>query len=227
MKSAKQVGNNQAQQKPNCVQVKQPVETEEKMTAGQRLADALASKVGSWSFLIGQTGILAGWVSLNLMPGVPHWDESPFILLNLVFSFASAYTAPIVLMSQNRQSDIDRRKAENNHHINLKAGQNIELLHEKLDVLQSRQIEQLTQIVIEQQRSLHELKTNLLPSSLPQQQQQSQVTVPAATQERQYLTQIKITDADGKYLNKYSVYFPFKSEQQVGLNRQENSKVVR
>ena len=102
---------------------------EHQTTLGQRVADAMAAKVGSWGFLIGQTTVLTGWVTLNLMPGVPHWDESPFILLNLMFSFASAYTAPIVLMSQNRQSDMEREKAEYDHQVNLKAGYDIELLH--------------------------------------------------------------------------------------------------
>jgi uncharacterized membrane protein len=137
----------------------------EQLTRGQHLADILASHVGSWKFLICQSAILAGWVGINLTPGLPHWDESPFILLNLVFSFASAYTAPIVLMSQNRQSDTDRRNAEIDHQVNLKAGQNIELLHEKLDKLHSKQLNELTQIVKEQQRTLNELRVVLVPTA--------------------------------------------------------------
>src|SRR6476469_402652 len=107
----------------------QKLQSESKtQTRGQQLADLLAAKVGSWSFLTVQTTILMGWVGFNVMPGVPHWDEQPFILLNLVFSFASAYTAPIVLMSQNRQSDIEREKNEYDHEVNRQAAQNIELL---------------------------------------------------------------------------------------------------
>ncbi|NMF66652.1 DUF1003 domain-containing protein [Brasilonema octagenarum] len=135
------------------------------LTHGQRLADKLAAQVGSWGFLIGQSAILAGWVGLNAMPGVPHWDESPFMMLNLVFSFASAYTAPIVLMSQNRQSDTDRRNAEIDHQVNLKAGQNIELLHEKLDELHTQRLNELTQIIKEQQQALNEIKVTLVPES--------------------------------------------------------------
>ncbi|HLO84711.1 MAG TPA: DUF1003 domain-containing protein [Nostocaceae cyanobacterium] len=135
------------------------------LTRGQILADKLAAQVGSWGFLIGQSVILAGWVGLNSMPGVPHWDESPFMMLNLVFSFASAYTAPVVLMSQNRQSDTDRRNAEIDHQVNLRAGRNIELLHEKLDELHTQQLNELTQIVKEQQRVLNELKVTLVPTS--------------------------------------------------------------
>jgi uncharacterized membrane protein len=134
----------------------------EQLTRGQRLADKLANHVGSWKFLICQSSILAGWVGMNLAPGVPHWDESPFIMLNLVFSFASAYTAPIVLMSQNRQSDTDRRNAEIDHQVNIRASQNIELLHQKLDELHSQKLNELTQIIKEQQQVLHELKVTLV-----------------------------------------------------------------
>ncbi|MEJ6484236.1 DUF1003 domain-containing protein [Nostoc punctiforme UO1] len=154
-------------QKPHVVEIQpaaQNTSTQE-LTRGQHLADQLATQVGSWGFLIGQSVVLAGWVGMNAMPGVPHWDESPFMMLNLVFSFASAYTAPIVLMSQNRQSDTDRRNAEIDHQVNLRAGQNIELLHEKLDDLHTQQLNELTQIVKEQQRVIHELKVSLVPES--------------------------------------------------------------
>lgn len=143
---------------------KKPLSNEE-LTRGQRLADKLANQVGSWKFLICQSTILAGWVGMNLAPGVPHWDESPFILLNLVFSFASAYTAPIVLMSQNRQSDTDRKNAEIDHQVNLRSSQNIELLHQKLDELHSQRINELTQIIKEQQQVINELKVAVLPAS--------------------------------------------------------------
>lgn len=139
----------------------QKVETE-KRTFGQNLADKMATKVGSWAFINVQSALLAGWIGLNVMPGVPHWDESPFILLNLMFSFASAYTAPIVLMSQNRQSEIDRKKAEIGHQVNLKSEYGIELLHEKIDSLQAQQLKELTQIIQKQQRSLDEIKASLV-----------------------------------------------------------------
>ncbi|MEG4443334.1 DUF1003 domain-containing protein [Microcoleus sp. AT9_B5] len=116
-----------------ALQLTPPKPEEKALTRGQQLADTLAAKVGSWPFLIGQTVILAGWVGANLTPGIPHWDRQPFILLNLVFSFASAYTAPIVLMSQNRQSDAEREQNLYNHQVNLKAAHDVVLLHEKLD----------------------------------------------------------------------------------------------
>ncbi|MCC5642828.1 DUF1003 domain-containing protein [Nostoc sp. CHAB 5824] len=154
-------------QKPQIVEIQPAAQniSTEPLTRGQRIADKLAMKVGSWGFLIGQSVVLAGWVGINSMPGVPHWDESPFMMLNLVFSFASAYTAPVVLMSQNRQSDTDRRNAEIDHQVNLKAGQNIELLHQKLDDLHTQKLNELTQIIKEQQQVLHELKVSLVPEA--------------------------------------------------------------
>ncbi|KYC43830.1 hypothetical protein WA1_01340 [Scytonema hofmannii PCC 7110] len=87
------------------------------------------------------------------------------MMLNLVFSFASAYTAPVVLMSQNRQSDTDRRNAEIDHQVNLRAGQNIELLHEKLDEFHAQKLNELTQIIKEQQQALNEMKVALVTES--------------------------------------------------------------
>jgi uncharacterized membrane protein len=126
----------------------------------------MAAKVGSWAFLIGQTTVLTAWVGTNLTPGLPHWDESPFILLNLVFSFASAYTAPIVLMSQNRQSDEDRKHSAHNHQVNLQTAHNIELLHQKIDKLQSQNRSQLLELIKQKQMNqtvesnLEEIKTS-------------------------------------------------------------------
>jgi uncharacterized membrane protein len=125
-------------------------------------------------------------MTLNTIPGVPHWDANPFILLNLVFSFASAYTAPVVLMSQNRQSEQDRKIAEADSIVNVKSGQGVELLHAKIDALQqqmaiqqqemSLKAEQETellhterdtlrgQLTEEQQQQLKEIQMSLLPS---------------------------------------------------------------
>ncbi|MCU0536630.1 MAG: DUF1003 domain-containing protein [Hydrococcus sp. Prado102] len=142
-------------------------------TFGQKLADSMATKVGSWAFLIGQTTVLTAWVGTNLTPGLPHWDESPFILLNLVFSFASAYTAPIVLMSQNRQSDEDRKQSAHNHQVNLQTAHNIELLHQKIDELQSQNLSRLLELIKQQQvnqtveSNLEKIKTSQEISLVP------------------------------------------------------------
>lgn len=78
------------------------------LTFGQRVADGLASLIGSWRFIIAQTAILAAWVALNAF-GIARFDIYPFILLNLFLSFQAAYATPILLMSQNRQAEIDRQ----------------------------------------------------------------------------------------------------------------------
>lgn len=134
------------------------------LTFGQKVADKMAAKVGSWAFLIGQSTVLAGWVGCNLMPGVPHWDESPFILLNLVFSFASAYTAPVVLMSQNRQSEEDRESANHNYQVTLQAAQKLELLHEKLDAEYANKLDELTVLIKQQQQAASEVKVVFVPT---------------------------------------------------------------
>lgn len=122
-------------------------ESEIKLTLGQKVADGVAATMGSWNFIIVQSVILAAWIVLNLVAAVKHWDPYPFILLNLALSFQAAYAAPFIMMSQNRQSDIDRQKAENDYKINIKAELEIELLHQKLDELREKEIALLTQTV--------------------------------------------------------------------------------
>jgi uncharacterized membrane protein len=88
------------------------------LTPGAMLADRAAETVGSWRFIIIQSVLLGIWIMLNLIAFINHWDPYPFILLNLVLSFQAAYAAPIIMMSQNRQSEIDRRHAEHDYRIN-------------------------------------------------------------------------------------------------------------
>jgi uncharacterized membrane protein len=117
------------------------------LTLGQRVADAVAATMGSWNFIIIQSVVLAVWVALNVTAYVRHWDPYPFILLNLALSFQAAYAAPVIMMSQNRQQDIDRRQAENDYQVNIKAELEIELLHEKIDELRSKEVLALTEAV--------------------------------------------------------------------------------
>ena len=77
-------------------------------TFGQRAAESVARFVGSWTFILGQSVLLAVWVTLNVLAYVRHWDPYPFILLNLGLSLQAAYTAPMILMAQNRQAEHDR-----------------------------------------------------------------------------------------------------------------------
>ncbi len=118
-----------------------------RQSAGQRIADKVAATMGSWTFIIIQSAILAIWVILNVTAVVKSWDPYPFILLNLALSFQAAYAAPIIMMSQNRQQDIDRKAAETDYRINVKAELEIELLHHKLDQLREQEVLTLTKAV--------------------------------------------------------------------------------
>ncbi|MBV9548638.1 MAG: DUF1003 domain-containing protein [Alphaproteobacteria bacterium] len=117
------------------------------LTVGQKIADTVAATMGSWTFIIIQSVILALWIALNILAFVRHWDPYPFILLNLALSFQAAYAAPFIMMSQNRQQDIDRQKAENDYNVNIKAELEIELLHQKIDQLRETEVMRLTQAV--------------------------------------------------------------------------------
>lgn len=122
-------------------------EFEQAYTLGDRLADKLAAWGGSWSFMILFALFMVIWITLNSL--VLLWqpvDPYPFILLNLLLSCLAAIQAPIILMSQNRQEAKDRRRAQHDYQINLKAELEIKLLHEKLDHILSRQWEKLMQI---------------------------------------------------------------------------------
>jgi uncharacterized membrane protein len=116
-------------------------------TIGQRIADQVAATMGSWRFIIIQSAILLVWIILNITAFVYHWDPYPFILLNLALSFQAAYAAPFIMMSQNRQADIDRHEAKNDYNVNIKAELEIELLHEKIDQLRQEEISRLLNVV--------------------------------------------------------------------------------
>jgi uncharacterized membrane protein len=117
------------------------------MTFGQKIADQVAATMGSWTFIIIQTTILFVWIVLNVTAFIQKWDPYPFILLNLALSFQAAYAAPFIMMSQNRQQDIDRKEAENDYQINIKAELEIELLHQKIDELREKELLLLTKAV--------------------------------------------------------------------------------
>jgi uncharacterized membrane protein len=119
------------------------------LTPGQKIADTVAATMGSWRFIIIQSIILLFWIALNVTAFVQQWDPYPFILLNLALSFQAAYAAPFIMMSQNRQQDIDRKHAENDFQVNIKAELEIELLHQKIDQLRETEVLGLTQAVSE------------------------------------------------------------------------------
>ena len=87
-------------------------------TRGEQLADRVTGVFGSWRFIIVQTVAVVAWIGFNLIAFANHWDPYPFILLNLLFSTQAAYAAPLILLSQNRQADTDRIKAEHDYQVN-------------------------------------------------------------------------------------------------------------
>jgi uncharacterized membrane protein len=131
-------------------------------TRGQRLADRVAATIGSWRFILIQSTAITCWITGNVLFGQGAWDPYPFILLNLLLSFQAAYTAPAIMMSQNRQSELDRRHAQNDYEINVKAELEIELLHDKIDILKEQELLTLSQAV----RDLSE-QVRLLSERLP------------------------------------------------------------
>jgi uncharacterized membrane protein len=106
---------------------------DEQNTVGQKIADKVASNMGSWRFIIIQSTILAAWIVLNSVAWINHWDSYPYILLNLALSFEAAYSAPIIMMSQNRQAQKDRIMAESDYHCNTKGEEETRNLMEHLD----------------------------------------------------------------------------------------------
>ena len=126
-------------------------------SCGQRAADAVASFGGSWTFVGLFAAAMVVWVGLNailLARRGATFDPYPFILLNLFLSMLAAIQAPVILMSQNRQSEKDRRAAEHDYEVNLKAELEILLLHEKIDLLREKQWDELLLIQKEQLRLL-------------------------------------------------------------------------
>ncbi len=116
-------------------------------SVGEKVADRVAATMGSWNFIIIQTAILIVWIILNVTAFVQQWDPYPFILLNLALSFQAAYAAPFIMMSQNRQAAIDRAAAQNDYQINAKAELEIELLHQKIDLLRETEVSELIQVI--------------------------------------------------------------------------------
>ncbi|MFC4231310.1 DUF1003 domain-containing protein [Parasediminibacterium paludis] len=124
----------------------------EKLTFANRLADTVASGMGSWRFIIWQTILVVIWMVLNLIGLMQHWDPYPFILLNLLFSTQAAYAAPIIMMSQNRQNDRDRAHAEADYQTNIEAKQEIEALAKQLNKLEIEKLDKLITMMEEMRK---------------------------------------------------------------------------
>ena len=110
-----------------------------KSTLGQRAADAIAKFAGSWAFIFSFTGVLILWMVVNTLLAAKAFDPYPFILLNLVLSCVAAIQAPLIMMSQNRQEEKDRRRAENDYKVNLKTEIMIEDLYDKVNLILAKQ----------------------------------------------------------------------------------------
>jgi uncharacterized membrane protein len=132
---------------------------EQPPTAGQRAADAVARFGGSWTFVGLFAAVMVLWVGLNAVLLLRHqvpFDPYPYILLNLFLSMLAAIQAPIILMSQNRQSEKDRAAAGHDYEVNLKAELQIMLLHDKIDTLREHQWAELLELQREQLRLLRQ-----------------------------------------------------------------------
>ena len=116
-----------------------PAGEKEKYTLGQRAADAIAKFAGSWAFIFAFTGVLILWMLVNTLLAAKAFDPYPVILLNLVLSCVAAIQAPLIMMSQNRQEEKDRRRAENDYKVNLKTEIMIEDLYDKLNAVLAMQ----------------------------------------------------------------------------------------
>lgn len=127
------------------------------LTFGQRLADSVANGMGSWSFIIIQTLLVALWMILNVVGWCYHWDIYPFILLNLVFSTQAAYAAPIIMMAQNRQGERDRAQADADYKTNVDAKLEIEALQKQLNAIEDDKLNK----ILEENKKLNEIITLL------------------------------------------------------------------
>ncbi len=123
-----------------------PESGKEKYTLGQRAADTIAKFAGSWAFIFSFTGVLVLWMVVNVILAAKAFDPYPFILLNLVLSCVAAIQAPLIMMSQNRQEEKDRRRAENDYKVNLKTEIMIEDLYDKVNAILAKQEEMERQL---------------------------------------------------------------------------------
>ena len=132
------------------------------LSRGQSISDKVATFGGSWKFIISFSVILSVWILFNtLSPRRDEFDPYPFILMNLVLSAIAALQAPIIMMSQNRKEEKDRKRSENDYLINLKAELEVRSLHQKIDLLLEEQIKVLFDSQATQIEILKNIETKL------------------------------------------------------------------
>ena len=134
-----------------------PEKEKEKYTLGQRAADTIAKFAGSWAFIFSFAGMLVLWMVINAILATKAFDPYPFILLNLVLSCVAAIQAPLIMMSQNRQEEKDRRRAENDYKVNLKTEIMIEDLYDKVNSILAKQ-SQIEKLLTEKKTKDEETK---------------------------------------------------------------------
>ena len=116
-------------------------------TFGQWIANSVAATMGSWTFIIIQSVVLAIWIVVNLVAWISHWDPYPFILLNLALSFQAAYAAPFIMISQNRQTERDRHQADEDYRTNVEAEKRIEDLQRQLAAIEMNVLKRILDIL--------------------------------------------------------------------------------
>ena len=119
----------------------------DKLSSPERLADKLAKLIGSWVYIIFQTSVIIVWMIMNAYAYIYRWDPYPFILLNLLFSTQAAYAAPIIMMSQNRQSERDRFQAQEDYLTNKQAKEEIEELQQSLARIENEKLDEIMKIL--------------------------------------------------------------------------------
>lgn len=120
--------------------------TLQKQELGDRIADMIASILGSWRFIIIQSIVVAVWIFLNVTGFIFHWDPYPFIVLNLLFSTQAAYAAPLIMMSQNRQGERDRAQAQSDYITNIKTKEELDDVQRDLDKI-NQKLDHLLEVV--------------------------------------------------------------------------------
>ena len=137
-------------------------EPKEILTKGQSISDKVARFGGSWSFIISFSAILFAWIVFNTYAAAANrFDPYPFILMNLVLSTIAALQAPVIMMSQNRKEEKDRKRNENDYMINLKAELHVRSLHQKIDLMQKEQMKVLYETQAKQLELLENIKEEL------------------------------------------------------------------
>jgi Predicted membrane protein len=139
-----------------------PDENDKQLTFGEKMADHIADFGGSWKFILMFLGFISVWMLFNMF--VLHnkgFDPYPFILLNLILSCLAALQAPVIMMSQNRQEDKDRERAQYDVKVDMKAEKEIRILHKKIDHLLVHQQEKMTEVLQAQMDLIQHMQQKL------------------------------------------------------------------